>query len=144
MSHILNCKKNISPENFLICSCPVNLHSICEKKLGCHEFIFFATELRVIGYVLWLFANKIVNVHGNNREIPFVGVVSVIRMGLYPCQLLVCNQLRRQLKVFIFPGVSNCLIVAPAYDRCYETCDKSKALQSFGICCNVMYNRLYS
>ena len=28
----------------------------------------------------------------------------------------------------IFPGVSNCLIVAPAYDRGYETCDKSKAL----------------
>ena len=39
-----------------------------------------------------------------------------------------CNQLRRQLNVVIFPWVSNCLIVAPAYDRGYETCDKSKAL----------------
>ena len=68
------------------------------------------------------------NVHGNNREIPYVGVVSVIKTGLYPCQLLVCNQLRRHLKVFIFLGVSNCLIVAPACDRGYETFNKSKAL----------------
>ena len=37
-------------------------------------------------------ANKIVNVRGNNREIPFVGVVSVNRTGLYPCLLIVCNQ----------------------------------------------------
>ena len=40
---------------FLICSCPVNLHSICEKKLGCHELIFFATELKVKGYVFCFF-----------------------------------------------------------------------------------------
>ena len=44
---------------------------------------------------------------GNNREIPFVGVVSVIATGLYPCQLLVCNQLRRQLKVLYSQGCPN-------------------------------------
>ena len=37
-------------------------------------------------------ANTSVYVRGNNREIPFVGVVSVIRTGLYPCQLIVCDQ----------------------------------------------------
>ena len=39
-------------------------------------------------------ANESVYVRGNNREIPFVGVVSVIRTGLYPCQLIVCDQFR--------------------------------------------------
>ena len=37
-------------------------------------------------------ANKSVYVRGNNREIPFVVVVRVIRTGLYPCQLIVCDQ----------------------------------------------------
>ena len=48
---------------------------------------FLATELRVIGYVLWLFANKIGNAHGNNREIPFVRVVIVITTGLDLCAI---------------------------------------------------------
>ena len=124
MSHILNCKKKNSPENFLIFWYVLALW-ICilyaKKNWGVMSLFFLLQNYEWLG----TFYD---NVCGNNREIPFVGVVSVLRTGLCPCQLLVCNQFRRQLKVFIFPGVSNCLIVVPAYDRGHGTCDKSKAL----------------
>ena len=49
LSRIMNCKKKLSPQNFfnyfLICSCRVNLHSLCEKKLGVFRVTFFAKEL---------------------------------------------------------------------------------------------------
>ena len=48
LSHVMNCKKNLSPKNFfyfLICCCLVNLHSIFEKKMGVFRATFFATEL---------------------------------------------------------------------------------------------------
>ena len=59
MSHIINCKKNMSREffYFLICSCSVNLLSIYPKIMGVFRVTFLATELRVIGHVFCFFAN---------------------------------------------------------------------------------------
>ena len=65
MSHIINCKKKISPENFfyfLIYSCSVNLLSVYQKIMVAFRVTFLATELRVIGHALCSFANKIGNV----------------------------------------------------------------------------------
>ena len=46
--------------------------------MGVFRVTFLSTELRVIGYVFCFFVNEIGNFRGNNREIPFVGVASVV------------------------------------------------------------------
>ena len=95
MSHILNCKKNISPENFFIFWYVLALW-ICiiyaKKNWGVMSWFFLLQSCEWSGTFYAFCANEYVYVRGNNREIPFVGVVSVIRTGLYPCQLIVCDQ----------------------------------------------------
>ena len=64
MSHIINCKKKLVQRIFLflIYSCSVNLLSVYQQIMGAFRVTFLATEIRVIGHVLFSFANKIGNV----------------------------------------------------------------------------------
>ena len=70
---------------------------------------------------------KLATSRGNNREIPFVGVASVVNYDeTLPMSANRVQFWRRQLKFFIFSEVSNYLSVAPACDRGFKTRDKPK------------------
>ena len=73
--------------------------------MGVFRVTFPATELRVIRYVFSFWQIKLALYRGNNREIPFVRVASVVHYEQsVPMSANHLQTLKTSLKLFIFSG----------------------------------------